>query len=137
MAVSVRRVDYFYLTVRGEPGDAFGLLEQLAAQRVNLLALNTMPMGPESIQLTLFPADPMQLQNAARGANLNLDGPHAAILVQGDDEVGLVARLHGRLAHSGVEVFASTAVADGHGFFGYILYMRPQDIDRTLAILKG
>jgi hypothetical protein len=137
MSVSVRRVDYFYVTVRGEPDEAYRLLEHLASQQVNLLAINTMPMGPESTQLTLFPEDPMRLQNAALAARLALDGPHGAMLVQGDDEQGALARLHVRLQQGGVHVFASTAVADGRGHFGYILYMRPQDLDKSVAMLKS
>ncbi|OGF08047.1 MAG: hypothetical protein A2W00_09105 [Candidatus Eisenbacteria bacterium RBG_16_71_46] len=137
MAVTVRRVEYFYATIRGEPDEAYKLLEQLAAQQVNLLALNTMPMGPESTQLTLFPEDPMRLQNAAKAAQLPLEGPHVAVFVQGEDELGAIARLHTRLQQAGVHVFASTAVVDGRGYFGYILYMRPQDTDRTLAMLRA
>jgi hypothetical protein len=137
MAVSVRRVEYFYATVGGQPDEAFELLEQLSALGVNLFALNTMPLGPESTQFTLFPADAMQLQNAARAARLTLDGPHAAVLVQGDDEIGVVSRLHARLHKAGVRVFASTAVADGKGYFGYVLYMRPEDTERTVAALRA
>ena len=137
MAVSVRRVEYFYASVRGEPDNAYDLLSQLATQSVNLLALNTVPMGPASTQLTLFPEDPMRLQNAARSAGMSLDGPHTAVLVQGEDELGAIARVHSRLLKAGVHVFASSAVVDGRGHFGYVLYMRPEHVDRALATLKA
>ena len=137
MAVTVRRVEYFYAMVRGEPDQAYELLAQLAAQNVNLMAVNTVPMGPESTQLTLFPEDPMRLQNAAQAARLALDGPHLALLVQGEDEPGAIARLHARLHQAGVHVYASSAVADGRGFFGYVLYMRPEHIDRALASIRS
>ena len=55
MPLSVRRVEYFYVMVRGAADEAGDLLNQLASQNVNLLALNLTPMGPESTQLTLFP----------------------------------------------------------------------------------
>jgi hypothetical protein len=136
MAVSVRRLEYFYVTVRGEPDEAYELLTQLAVQRVNLLALHTVPMGPESTQLTLFPDNPMALRNAAQAARLALDGPHPALLVQGEDELGAIAHLHARLHQAGVHVYASSAVVDGKGYYGYILYMRPEHVERALATLK-
>lgn len=137
MATTVRRVDYFYATVSGEPGEAYELLSQLAAEGVNLLALNTMPLGPERTQLTLFPEDAMRLQNAARAARLALDGPHTAVLVQGADEIGVIARLYARLHRAGLRVYASTAVTDGHGHFGHVLYMRPAEVERAVATLNA
>jgi hypothetical protein len=136
MATKVRRVQYFYAAVRGEPDEAFGVLAHFAGRGVNLLALNTMPMGPETTQFTLFPEDPGRLQEAARGAGLPLDGPHHALLVQGDDELGAIARLHTRLHQGGVEIYASSAVTDGHGYFGYVLYLRPSDADKAAALLN-
>lgn len=136
MNTLVRRVEYFYITVRGEPDDAFDLLNHLAEQGVNLLALNTLPIGPETMQLTLFPDDPMRLKNAALAAKIALDGPHSALLVQGEDRVGALARLHTRLHHAGVNVYASNAVVDGVGKFGYVLYLRSEDADRALAAVR-
>ena len=137
MAQSVRRVEYFYVMVRGAADEAGELLGQLAGQNVNLLAMNLTPMGPESTQLTLFPDDPMRLQNAARAAQFALDGPHVAVLLQGEDELGAIARVHLALHRAGVEVYASSAVVDGRGFYGYVLYLRPEHADRALATLRG
>ncbi len=133
---AVRRVQYYYATVRGAPDEAFELLTHLAGQGVNLLALNTMPLGPDATQMTLFPEDPPALQDAARAAGLALEGPHSALLVQGADEIGALARLHAQLHRAGVEVYASNAVTDGKGFFGYVLYMRPEDSEKAAALLK-
>lgn len=137
MSSNVRRVQYFYATVRGEPDEAFEILTQLAQKGVNLLALNTMPMGPDATQLTLFPEESTRLQETAREAGLALEGPHSALLVQGADELGAIARLHAELHRAGVQVYASNAVTDGRGFYGYVLYMRPQDAERAASVLKS
>lgn len=137
MATTARRIQYFYATVRGESDEAYGLLTHLAEQGVNLVALNTVPMGPEATQLTLFPDDPMKLRNVAQEAGLALEGPHEALLVQGDDEIGAVAKLHSRLNRAGVNVYASNAVVDGRGFFGYVLYLRGEQAERAAAALRG
>lgn len=137
MATSVRRVQYFYATVRGAPDEAFAVLDHLARQGVNLLALNSVPIGPDSTQFTLFPEDPSRFADKARAARLALDGPHHALLVQGDDEIGAVARVHARLHRAGVAVYASNAVTDGRGHFGYVLYLRAADAERAAAELSA
>jgi hypothetical protein len=137
MATKVRKVQYFYATVRGEPDDAFSTLTHLASQGVNLLAINTVPVGPEITQFTLFPEEGSRFAEAARAAGLTLQGPHQALLVQGDDEIGALARVHSRLHQAGVEVYASNAVSDGRGYFGYVLYVRASDADRGATALAN
>jgi hypothetical protein len=135
MAYTIRRADYFYTTVTDEPGERYQLLSQLAGLGVNLLAFTAMPVGPMRSQLTLFPEEPARMIEAARKAGLALDGPHAALLVQGDDELGAFARIHVRLYEAQVNVYASSGVTDGRGAFGYILYVRAEDYDRAVQAL--
>ncbi|MBI5711601.1 MAG: hypothetical protein HZC42_15050 [Candidatus Eisenbacteria bacterium] len=136
MAFNIRRVDYFYATVEDEPGEAYELLTQLAGQGVNLLALTAVPVGPLRTQLTLFPEDRGKLVEAARHAGLALGGPHKALLVQGDDELGALAGIHAKLHRADVEVYASTCVTDGRGSYGYILYVRPEHFERAAKALE-
>lgn len=135
MAYTIRRADYFYTTVNEEPGRGYRLLADMAGLGVNLLAFTGMPVGPMRIQMMIFPAEPSRMLEAARMAGLALDGPHAALLVQGDDELGALARIHARLEESEVHVYASSGVADGKGSFGYILYLRPSDYERAVQAL--
>ena len=135
MAYTIRRAEYFYTTVNDEPGEGFQLLSQLAGLGINLLAFTGMPVGPMRTQLTLFPEDPAGMIEAARKAGLVLDGPHTALLVQGDDELGAWARIHMRLYEAQVNVYASAGVADVRGAFGYILYVRPEDFEVAVQAL--
>jgi predicted amino acid-binding ACT domain protein len=135
MTCSVRRVDYFSTTVEDQPGAAYRLLTALADLGINLLAFTAVPSGRLHTQLTIFPEDTGKLTREAQQDRLVLDGPHPALLVQGDDELGALADLHGKLADARVNVYASTGVADGSGCFGYIIYVRPEDYDRASAAL--
>lgn len=137
MAHKAKRVEYFYATVSGEAGEAYELLTNLANLGVNFLAFTSAHLGPRSIQLTLFPEDPAMLKRVAGAAGLALDGPHPAVLVQGEDRVGALARIHQMLRTGGVEVYASTAVTDGRGYFGYVLYVRPQDAAKAERVLSA
>jgi hypothetical protein len=75
-------------------------------------------------QFALFPEDPGRLVAEARGAGMPLDGPHHALLVQGDDELGALADVHESLVDAGVDIYASAGVSDGRGSFGYVVYVR-------------
>ena len=135
MAVRIRRVDYFYLNVKDQPGEAYRLLALFSERGVNLLAFTAIPTGAQRTQLTIFPEDPQRLTTEARNTGLAIDGPHPALLVQGDDELGSLADVHGRLYEADVNVFAASGVADGKRGFGYLIYVRPDDFERAAGAL--
>jgi len=135
MAFRIRRVDYFYATIRDAPGEGYRLLTQFADLGVGLSAFVAVPVGPMRTQLTLFPEDTHKLQAAAKQAGLALDGPHRALLVQGSDEIGALVSIHEKLSEAGVNVYASSAVTDGQGSFGYILYVRPEKYEQAASAL--
>jgi hypothetical protein len=135
MATSIRSVEYFHTTVRDRPGEGFRLLSQLAEIGIELLAFSAVPMGPLYTELTVFPTDSGKLTREGRRAGLELDGPHPALLAQGDDVLGALAGIYERLAAAGVNVYASTGVTDGRGGFGQIFYVRPEEYDRARAAL--
>jgi hypothetical protein len=135
MAFNVRRVEYFYARIADRPGEGFQVLRQLAETGVNLLAFTAVPIGPVYTQLTLLPDDAQRMAAAARRANLTLDGPHRALLVRGDDELGALASVHERLADAGINVYASSGVTDGQGSYGYVLYVRPDKFEQAAGAL--
>lgn len=135
MALKIRPVEYFHTTVLDRPGEAYKLLDHLATLRVNLLAFTAVPIGPERTQLTLFPDDPGRLEAEARAAGMEIDGPYRALLVQGDDQLGALAGIHEKLYRANVNVYASSGVTDGHGTFGYLIYVRPEQYDNAAAAL--
>lgn len=135
MAYSIQRVDYFYVTVKDQPGEAYKLLSLLAGVGVNMLAFTAIPVGPMRTQLTLFPEDAHNLHRAAGNAGLDLDGPHPALLVQGDDELGALTEIHEKLYQANVNVYASNGVTDGKGSYGYIIYIRAEEFRQALEAL--
>ena len=136
MAFHVRSIDYFYITVHDAPGIGYELLAELAELGVNLVAITAIPFGPVRTQLTVFPDDTAKMRRAAEQAGIALDGPYPAVLVQGDDQIGALARIHQRLSDANVQVFASTGVADGQGRYGYVIYVRPEDSKRAANVLQ-
>lgn len=136
MAFNIRRVDYFYTTVKDQPGEAYKVLSLLASLGINLVAVTAVPFGPMNTQLTIFPDDTAQLRNEAPKSGLKLEGPQPALLVQGDDKLGALAEVHSRLYANSVNIYASSGVTDGKGHYGYIIYVRPEDYQKAVAALN-
>jgi hypothetical protein len=136
MPYEIKRVEYFNLLVKDTPGDAFGLLTVLADLGVSLLAFTGVPEGSH-LRLQLFPEDPAVLTAASEKAGIDLDGPHPALLARGDDRLGALAKIHEQLASGDVDVFAASGLTDGRGSYGYVIYVRPEHIDRAVAVLAS
>lgn len=134
-AFTIRPVQYYYLNVRDELGVGYRVLSDLAERGVGLVAFTAVPTGPAVAQLTLFPEDPNKLAAEGRAAQLPLDGPHHALLVQGDDELGALASVHERLVGAGVNVYASSGVTDSRGSFGYVVYVREDQFEQAVDAL--
>jgi hypothetical protein len=135
IAYTIRPVEYYYVNVRDELGAAYRVLSALASRGVRLLAFTAVPSGPALAQFALFPEDPNKLAAEARGAQLPLDGPYHALLVQGDAELGALAAVHERLFEAGVDVYASTGVTDAVSSFGYLVYVREDQFRRAVETL--
>ncbi len=132
----ISRVQYFYTTVKDQPGEAYQILNQLAELGVNLMALNVIPTGPHSTQMAIFPEDSNRFRNIAEKAGFSIIGPYSAILVQGNDEVGALSDVHKKLYQAGVNVYASNGVSDGKGDFGYVIYVRPEAFEKATEVLR-
>jgi len=135
MPARVRPVEYFYAIVEDKPGEAYNFLKQLASAEINLLAFNAIPLGMEKTELVLFPEDTGRLARAAEKLGLMLRGPHRAFLIQGDDELGALVDLHGKLVSARVNVLSSSGVTDGRGGYGYLVYVRGEDFDAAARAL--
>ena len=135
MAFTIRPVEYFYVNVRDELGAAYRVLAALAARGVNLLAFTAVPSGPSLAQFAVFPEDPNKLVAESRGAQIPLEGPHHALLVQGDDVLGAFASVHERLFEAGVDIYASSGVTDARNSFGYVVYVREDQFERAVEAL--
>lgn len=135
MSVKVRRVDYFRTEVQDAVGTAYRLLKKLASHDVNLLAITAVPMGPTHTQFTLFPEDSNKLIDAAQRLKITLVGPERAILIYGEDQLGALVDYHLKLTDARINVYATTGVTDGKGGFGYVIFVRPDDFEATVAAL--
>jgi hypothetical protein len=135
MADTVRGVEYYYVTVPDGPGEGQRVLSALRESGVNLLAFLGFPVGGGQAQIDLVPEDPQALRDAAEQAGVTLSEAKQAFLIQGDDRVGAVADITGKLAEANVNVTAAAAAGAGSGRFGMILWVAADDYERAAEAL--
>jgi hypothetical protein len=129
----VKQVQHFYTEVPDKSGEGARLLAMLKDAGVNLLAYSGFPKGKRA-QLYFIPADVAAFRAAARKAKLTLVGPKTGFLIQGEDRPGAVAEIIAKLAEAKINVTACDAVAAGEGRYGAILWVKPQDVQKTVVV---
>jgi hypothetical protein len=135
MALDVKVVSYYNTTVVGQAGEASRLLHALAGVGVNLLAYKAVPLEPTRTQFSLHPDDGLKMTNGAKKAGLDLEGPHSALLIQGDDESGALADIFEKLSRAEIKASESSGLAGINGGYGVLLYLEQEDCERALAAL--
>ncbi len=134
MADTIRKVSYYYTTISDKPGEGARLLETLKGAGVNLLALHAFPSARKA-QIDFVPSDAARFSAAATGAKIKLSKPKSAFLLEGEDRVGAVAGVLGRLGAAKINVTAVTGVCAGMGRYGAILWVKPRDVDKAATAL--
>ena len=135
--LKVSKLSYYYVTATDRPGEGAGVLKVLSDHGVNLLAFSATPMGPDHTQFMLFPNDPEKMARILGDAGLAVTGPHAALLVEGADQVGRLEQMYRALQERGLDVYSSTAISGNSRTFACVLYLRPRDIDAAADALRA
>ena len=134
MAETVRKVDYFYIETANKPGEGAKVLGALRDAGVNLLAFTGFPSGRKA-QIDFIPQDTVAFKAAAKKAGLKLSPKKTGFLIQGEDRVGAIADIVGKLAAASVNVTAMDAVCAGEGRYGAILWVKPPDVRKAAKAL--
>jgi hypothetical protein len=106
----------------------------LADAGVNLLAFSAFPDGRRA-QLDLVPEDSAKLKRAAKTMGLKLSAKKTGFLLTGDDRVGAVTALLGKLAGAKINVTAIDAVATGDGRFGALFWVKADKVAKAAKLL--
>jgi len=137
MALEIKKVEYFNITIGGNAGEAYRLLSTFADVGVSLLAFKAIPVENNRTQFSLFPNDSSKMKDGAKKAKLNLDGPHAALIIKSNsDEPGECAGIFKKLSHVNINVYESGGIADIKDSYGVVLYLKQEDCEKALAALK-
>jgi hypothetical protein len=135
MLETVRKIDYYYVSVSDKPVEASRILSSLQEAGVNLLGFSGFPEGARKAQLDFLPEDPAAFTKAARKAGLKLSKKKTGFLIQGEDRPGAVAGLLARLAGAGINVTSVQAAAAGAGLYCGILWVKAADVRKAAKVL--
>lgn len=133
MADTIRQVDYFYMLVPHRAGEGARILRALKDAGVNLIAFSGFPEQRRA-QLDFFPADAAAFKSAAKANKWKVVGPKRGFLIQGDDRVGAIADMVGRLADAKIDVTAIDAVCTD-GRYGALCWVAPRDVKKAMQVL--
>lgn len=136
MGITIRKVDYYAMTVPDKPGEGHRVVTALAGQGVNLLAFSGFPTGGGKAQLDLVPEDGKAFAAAAAKLRLKTRKAKTVFLAQGDDDrAGAVASLLGRLAEKKIPLIAAQALSAGAGRWAMMLWVSPARVTKAAAAL--
>jgi hypothetical protein len=135
MSDTIRQIDYFYRLVPDKAGEGAKVLRALRDAGVNLLAFSGFPAGRRA-QLDFSPVDAAAFKSAAKANKWKVVGPKKGFLIQGDDRIGAIADLMGRLADAKVNVTATDAVA-ANGRYGALCWVAPRDVKKAAKVLNA
>jgi hypothetical protein len=136
MSEKLRKVDYFYAMVPNTAGKGSKILSGLAAEGVNLLAFTGFPSGKKA-QFDLVPEDSAKLKRAAKRLGLKLSKRKTGFLVRGNDRVGAMTGILGKLAGAKINVTAIDAVSAGGGRYAAIMWVKPKSVAKAAKLLKA
>ena len=135
MTLKYRKVEYYNIVVRGHIAEGSRLLTTIADAGVDFLAYKTIPLDQDRTQFTLFPVESSKMTAGAVKAELNLDGPHYAIIITGDEKPGALAEIYRKMSQEGIQVEESSGIAHINDGYGVVLYLKQEDCDKAVAAL--
>jgi hypothetical protein len=133
---SVRKASYYSMKVPQRPGSGAQLLAALKAAKVNLLAFTGFPEDGGA-QVDFVPQDNGKFLKAARKAKMKISARKTVFLARGDDRVGALTRIFGKLAKAKINVVALDAVTAGKGRYGAMFWVKPRDVAKASRVLKA
>jgi hypothetical protein len=136
MSSTLRKVDYYYVTITNTAGQGAKVLAGLAQEGVNLLAFSGFPSGGRG-QLDLIPESSAKFRRAAKKLKLKVSKRKTGFLVQGEDRVGALDKLLRTLAEARINITAMDAVTAGKGRFGAIFWVKPKVVAKTARLLRA
>ena len=138
MALDVKQVEYFKITLDSSAIEAYKLLSAFADIGVSLLAFKAIPAEPGKSQFSLFPNDTHRMRNRAKEEGILTEGPFAALIIKSDsDEAGECADIFRKLSEAGIKIEESAGIADIRDAYGVVLYLKQEDCAKAVAVLQG
>jgi len=127
-----KRVAFFKAKIEDKPGALLALAKDLKAKNLGLIALKGVGQAGQG-EILVIAKSPDKLRDAWKASG-TLAEEGTAFFVSGADKTGALVASLDAIAKAGVNIVATEAIAVG-GKFGVILWVPPQDLDKTAQAL--
>lgn len=134
--MAIRKASYYSMKVPQRPGSGAQLLAALKKAKVNLLAFTGFPASGGA-QVDFIPKDIAKFTKAARKAKMKLSARKTVFLAQGNDKVGALTQVLGKLAKARINLVSLQAVTAGKGRYGAMFWVKGKDVARASRLLKA
>ena len=134
VADKLTKVDYYTTTISNTSGQGVKILAGLADAGVSLAAFSGFPAGRRA-QLDFVPDKPEKFLRAAKSLNLALSAKKTCFVFHGNDRVGALTKIFGKLAQARINVIAAQAVGAGKGRCGAIFWVKPGNAAKAAKLL--
>jgi hypothetical protein len=137
MGFKVKKMLYFTTLIENRIGSEAQILSMFSKGGVNYLAFNSVENDTKYIKFTLYPNEIDRLLKTAKENDFVLDGPHAALHIEGDDETGACAEVFERLSIVNVKSTYSFGIADINNSYGIVVYLNDKDCEKAMMALNA
>jgi hypothetical protein len=127
------RVTYFRTTIVDKPGALLAMAKELKSKNIGLIGCWGFAAQPGQAELYVIPKKTEKLAGAWKAAGITFQ-EGTGFLVKGTDETGALISTLEKLAHEGINITATEAVAAG-GKYGAFIWVAQQDVEKTAAAL--
>jgi hypothetical protein len=135
VADTISKIEYYSVGIPNKCGTGAQLMTAFKEAGVNFVATWGYPAGKGKAQVDLVPSDAAAFKKAARKLKIEVGPKQAALYVLGEDRVGAIAELLGKLAGAGVNVRALQALCGCPGCFGALIQVEQADARKAAKAL--
>lgn len=129
---TAKRVAYFKAKIEDKPGALLALAEDLKEKKLDLIALKGVGQAGQG-EILVIAKSPDKLREAWKASGALVE-EGTVFFLSGTDTTGALVTSLDAIAKAGVNIVATEALAVG-GKFGAILWVGPEDLDKTAQAL--
>jgi hypothetical protein len=128
-------LNYYSVVIPNKAGEGAKLLGALKDAGVNLISFWGYPIKGKKAVLDIAPADGKVFAKTMKSCGLATSPKKVAFFIDGEDHVGAVAEILGKLAAAGINVHAVQALCAGAGRFGSLVQVAEADEKKARKVL--
>ena len=129
---TAKRLTYFKTKIEDKPGALLALAKDLKEKKLDLIALKGIGQAGQG-EILVIAKSPDKLREAWKASGTLVE-EGTVFFLSGADATGALVKSLDAVAGAGVNIVATEALAVG-GKFGAVLWVSPEDLDKTAQAL--